>query len=43
MPQMEAKPAAPSEPRRWLRLTPDRLVLALLAAAAMLWLSGQFR
>ena len=29
--------------RRWFRITPDRVVVALLAVEGLLWLSDQFR
>jgi hypothetical protein len=40
---MDGMADAPEAKRRWHRLTPDRLVLGLLAAEALLLLSGYFR
>ncbi|MGD0898054.1 MAG: hypothetical protein ABR915_09490 [Thermoguttaceae bacterium] len=35
----ESQPAAPQPKPRWYHLTPDRLILALLALVCLLWLS----
>jgi MFS family permease len=35
--------ASPASHHRWYRLTPDRLLIGLLAIACLLWLSERFR
>jgi hypothetical protein len=39
----ECPPAVPQPRRGWFRLTPDRLVMALMAAECLLWLSERFQ
>ncbi len=38
----EPQPAVPKPNRRWYRLTPDRVVIALLVVECLLWLSERF-
>jgi hypothetical protein len=42
MSQADPQPTAPVSKLRWYRITPDRVVIALLAVEVLLWLSYRF-